>query len=540
MARQVTHEDGLLRVSFNYEPRLVEMVRGVPGRKWHPRDKTWTIPSTQVVQVVDLLLPAGFEFDRDTLELYERHKDLHEDHYTVSRLNAEARAALARAFPAPVWLVGEISGFSKSAHKNIVDFQLVDRDEEGRTLAQVNAVLFHSQRQAIQDKLAREGQPFLLEDEITVRVQVQVELHPEWGAFRVVVQDIDVAYTLGEAARRREEILRTLSAEGLLERNSSLPFPVIPLRVGLITSPGSDAERDALNTLQESGYAFHVTVHGARVQGRETEPTMLRALAWFASRASDFDVVLICRGGGSRTDLAWLDSLALGREVAAFPLPVVVGIGHENDRSVLDEVGRRAKTPTAAAQILVGQVAETMDHAARTCARAIEIVGTRLVAETDRTNGRAQRLAQTVKQALTHAQRDLHHGRHRLLQGARALLNRTRQAQAARVGGLPRAAGYMLGREHTHLDAACRRLLHASRGHIAREQERTSVRTRRLELVHPRRVLERGYALLRSRQGRVVTAPEHAPAGETLVAELRTGRLHLLSEGPDKEQEGEQ
>jgi len=537
--RRVAHKDGVLQVSFEYDPRLVEMVKGVPGRKWHPEEKIWTVPSTQVVQLVDLLYPAGFSFDASTLELYEQNKGAASDHYTVSRLNAEARAALNRTFPAPVWLVGEITGFSKSSHKRTIDFQLVDRDDEGNTLAEVNAVLFQRQRQAIEDKLARQGSPFRMEDEIAVRVQVQVDLHPEWGAYRVVIQDLDVEYTLGEAARRREEILRTLSAEGLLEKNRRLPFPILPLHVGLITSPGSDAERDVLNTLQESGYAFQVTVYPARVQGRETEPTVLRALSWFSARKELFDAVLICRGGGSRTDLGWFDSLALGREVASFPLPVVVGIGHENDRSVLDEVGWRAKTPTAAAQVLVDQVAHTLERAEAACRRALESARHRASAERERLASDARRLLQSTRQTLSHAHTELRHSRHRLLRGTTTTIRTGRHALWARAGSLPRAAHYRLQTGRSSLVELNRRLPLASANLIVREQERAHARARRLELIHPRRVLDRGYALLRLDDGRVITEPKHAPPGRHVHAELRKGILKLRSEGAGEHREGD-
>src|SRR5262249_3678400 len=149
---------------------------------------------------------------------------------------------------------------------------------------------------------------------------------------------------------------RRLTERGLVGRNTSLPFPDLPLRVGLVTSLGSDAFNDVLRTLQESGFAFDVTAHGARVQGRLTEPSVLNALDWVRKRAESFDVVLICRGGGSRTDLSWFDSEQLGAAVATFPVPVVVGIGHEQDLSVLDFVGFRRKTPTAAAAYLVERV----------------------------------------------------------------------------------------------------------------------------------------------------------------------------------------
>jgi len=176
-----------------------------------------------------------------------------------------------------------------------------------------------------------------------------------------VVEELDVHYTLGEAARRREEIVRRLTEQGLLGLNTSLPLAALPLRVGLVTSLGSDAYNDVLRTLEESGFAFRVLAHGARVQGHATEPSVLNALDTLRRHADALDVVLICRGGGSRTDLAWFDSETLGRAVAEFPLPVIVGIGHEQDRSVLDEVGRRCKTPTAAAALLVETVRAGLD-----------------------------------------------------------------------------------------------------------------------------------------------------------------------------------
>src|SRR5690606_32177216 len=141
----------------------------------------------------------------------------------------------------------------------------------------------------------------------------RVELYVPWGSYRFLIEELDVGYTLGEAARRREEIRRRLAEEGLLDRNRALPFPALPLRVGLVTSRGSDAYNDVLSTFKESGFAFRVVADGVRVQGRQTEPSVLNALDWFRAHAAELDVLLICRGGGSRTDLAWFDSEPIAR-----------------------------------------------------------------------------------------------------------------------------------------------------------------------------------------------------------------------------------
>ncbi|MBZ5638085.1 MAG: exodeoxyribonuclease VII large subunit [Acidobacteriia bacterium] len=598
MSRQVFHDgQGALRIRFSFDRRLVDLVKTLPNRRWNAVEKYWWVPEGDVVPLVDLLGPEGFDLDEATRSLYlgqggtraiesparsaagpappglfEAAADGGDplpaagpsrgaaDDYTVSRLNLEAKRALAAVFPAPVWLVGEISGFNKSAHRRIVGFHLVERDPAGRSVAEVNSVLFDEARQEIEARLAAAGGPFRLEDEVTVRVRGSVELYEPWGQFRFRVVEIDIGYTLGEAARRREEIVRRLTALGVLGLNTSLPFPVLPLRVGLVTSLGSDAFNDVVRTLQESGFAFRVTVHGARVQGRSTEPSVLNALDWFRRRLAEFDVVMICRGGGSRTDLAWFDSEPLGRAVAAFPLPVLIGIGHEQDQSVLDFVGWRSKTPTAAAARLVDRVRETEERI-EAAARAIlggaaDVTREEAQALADRT----RRLAHAARGLLEREATELAHVRMRAVRATRSLLAAALGDVARRAAALPRAALLLLERRRMMLAQSGRQVVQGARRDLAAaartvtelaaalgprglrrlglEAERTDGRARRLHLVDPRRVVERGYAILRVAAGGVLTEAAAAPAGTSVLAELKRGRLTLRSLGSEAEEGG--
>ena len=532
--REVARDGDRLYIRFDYDRRLVDLVKGLPDRKFHPGERYWTVPAQHVVAVVELLKSEGFQFDEGTLKLYEEQLDRAGDHLTVSQLNVQVRSALQTAFPNPLWLVGEISGFGKSAHRDVVSFQLVERGEGGKIVAEVNAVLFPDVRQAIEYKLHRAGDPFRLEDEVTVRVLVQVDLYVPWGAYRVVIKDLDVAYTLGEVARRREEIVRKLTKEGLIDRNKSLPFPLVPLRVGLITSLGSDAEKDVLKTLRESGYAFQVVVHGARVQGPYTEASVLNALDWFRARAGEFDVVLICRGGGSRTDLAWFDSEALGRAVATFPLPVVVGIGHEEDFSVLDHVGWRAKTPTAAAQLLVHRVRETMEHLEETLRGVLSRAESRLVEARRGEGERARRLARAAETLLAGAKTDLTRLSQALPRAVGTALGGQRQYLLQAQGRLRRSARRELDEAWERVTKAAQLARPRALALLLREKERLEARENRLHALDPRRVVERGFAILRLREGKVVTDPAQAPPGTRLRAEIKRGVLKLLSEGGEE------
>ncbi len=598
MSRQVIHDgQGAFQVRFAFDRRLVDLVKTLANRRWNAEGKYWRVPDDDVVPLVDLLREEGFSFDEETKRLYAsrggvaelaggRSRDtgpilpgLFDDFgadaprragatatsragtdYTVTRLNSEVKAALAAAFPVPVWVVGEISGFNKSAHRRIVGFHLVERDPSGRSLAEVNAVLFEETRREIERRLAAAGDPFRLEDEITVRARAAVELYEPWGQYRLRIEEVDLTYTLGEAARRREEIVRRLTEEGLATLNTSLPFPELPLRLGLVTSLGSDAYNDVLRTLQESGFAFVVTAHGARVQGRSTEPSVLNALDWFREHAEELDAILICRGGGSRIDLAWFDSEPIGRTVATFPLPVVIGIGHEQDLSVLDFVGWRCKTPTAAAAFVVQKVQEALDRVEEAGRQALSTAAQRIEDEKRSQEERALRLARAAAGMLDRARSDLAQRRLRTARGARSLLASASRELARRGFAVPRAASLLLERMRVLVQQSVRQLVQGTRRDLAAasrhlvemvaslgprglrrlgiEKERSEARARRLHLVDPRRVVERGYAILREGGGGVVTDAAAAPAGTVLRAELRRGALRLRSEGAAIEEGG--
>jgi exodeoxyribonuclease VII large subunit len=597
MSREVRHDGaGALQVRFPFDRELVERIKQLPHRRWIAAERYWSVPEHDVVPLVELLRPLEFRFDATTIAIYRQlggRLDLEEPSapppprtgrlfdeppadaaeeeregrpadadgdrsagngaWSVSALNREVQAALAAAFPRSIWLVGEISSFDRNAHKRVVTFQFDERDAAGRVVSSVAASLFPDERAAIDLALERAGDPFRLGDEVTVRVRARVELYVPWGSYRVVVEELDVSFTLGEAARRREEIVRRLTAAGLLGRNVALALPPLPLAVGLVTSIGSDAYNDVLRTLQESGWAFRVTVHGARVQGQATEASVLNALDWFRARAACFDLVLICRGGGSRTDLAWFDSEPLGRAVALFPLPVVVGIGHEQDHSVLDAVGRRAKTPTAAAALVVDAVRAGLEAVLRSGAGILDRAARQIAAEGRHGTERARRLAAAARGLVERERIRLDHRTARTGRAARASCNAARERARRVARDLPRAAAVELARQRALVEgvrravvqgtrrdvvAAERRLADAVRAlgtraarAIAGEAERHEQRARRLHLVDPRRVLERGYAILRGGAGRVVTDSDAAPAGTMVDAELRRGTLRLRSEG---------
>ncbi|MBN1205658.1 MAG: exodeoxyribonuclease VII large subunit [Myxococcaceae bacterium] len=227
MSRRVTNDGlGALQIRFPFDLRLKEIVKALPSRLWNPDESYWSVPEKNVVAVVNQLHAEGFDFCENTQRLYrERGGQLVLDtnehvpgapqkqvgaatDLTVSQLNEKVQGALQRAFPNSLWLVGEISGFNKARHRSVVGFELVERDEWGKESSKLRAVLFGRTLRELDDRLAKADEPFQLEDEIQIRVRGRVDLFVPWGSYQFVIEDLDLDYTLGEAARRQEELRR--------------------------------------------------------------------------------------------------------------------------------------------------------------------------------------------------------------------------------------------------------------------------------------------------------------------------------------------
>ena len=199
---------------------------------------------------------------------------------------------------------------------------------------------------------------------IKVQVKVTVQFHELYG-YSLTVLDIDPAYTLGDMALRRREILAQLQEEGVLTLNKELEMPVLPQRVAVVSSATAAGYGDFCHQLHHNarGFFFYIELFPALMQGNQVEQSVLSALDEVYSRLREFDVVVIIRGGGATSDLSGFDTYLLAAACAQFPLPVITGIGHERDDTVLDSVAHtRVKTPTAAAELLISRMAEAADR----------------------------------------------------------------------------------------------------------------------------------------------------------------------------------
>jgi exodeoxyribonuclease VII large subunit len=323
----------------------------------------------------------------------------------------------------------------------------------------------------------------------------------------VVLDDIDPSFTLGKMALSREAILAELRERGLDRRNLALPLPVPPLRVAVLTSLDSDGWNDFDQQLRGSGFGFAITCHAVRVQGPELRPTVLAGLRWFAERSADHDVLCILRGGGSRSDLAWFDDREVALAVARHPLPVLCGIGHQRDQSVLDVIARSQKTPTAVGAWLVDQVraaAAALDEQRR---RAAALTVELMAAQRARITRAATTLGRALRARVGAERQSLADGARRLRHSTGAALTQQRLRRGRDAADLRRAAVVTVEREGARI-------------------ERFAARQR---LLDPVRVLERGYALVRDAAGAVVAQSAKLRPGMALDIAFADGHAHATT-----------
>lgn len=409
----------------------------------------------------------------ETLSLYE--------------LNALVRQTLEREMSATYWVQAELSDVRVNASGHCY-VEFVQKSPQGNALlakarGTIWANVFRMLRPYFEEST---GQAFV--PGIKVLVCVSVSFHELYG-YSLVVHDIDPAYTLGDLARRRREILKQLEEEGVLTLNKELPMPLLPRRVAVISSPTAAGYGDFRHQLAHNprGYYFHVELFPAVMQGDAVEETLLDALDRINVRLEEFDVVVIIRGGGATSDLSGFDTYLLAAACAQFPLPVITGIGHERDDTVLDSVAHtRVKTPTAAAEYLIAR----MDEAA---GRLYDL---------------AIRMKQAVHNHLSQEHRHIDQLRRRIPASAYRSLSQSRLALVALRKDFRQAVSRLLERRRHHLALLAQRVADAS----------------------PEKQLARGYSLT-LKDGRVVRDASILCEGDVLETRLHRGRVQSVVSG---------
>ena len=409
--------------------------------------------------------------------------------YSLSELGKCIKMTLKTAFAEPVWVRAEIS----EMHENVSGHCYLDLIEK----ADDTDVWVAKQKATIWAFTYRMLKPYFesetgatLRAGMKVLLLCEVEFHEVYGV-SLNVRDIDPAFTVGEMAVRRAEIIRRLTDDGIVDMNKQQPLALVPQRVAVISSATAAGYGDFCDQLRNNvfGYTFYTKLFPATMQGAQTEQSVVAALDKICDFIDNFDVVVIIRGGGATSDLVAFDNYNLALHCAQFPLPIISGIGHQRDESVVDLVAHtRVKTPTAAAEFLVARINDfekNIDEMAQNVAfSAREVVHDELL-----------RLQQRI----------------------------------ARLGVVQRVCV----RHDAALQHLTMRLRNAAKMAISSEEKRMALVEKSIEYADPATLLQRGFTLT-TKHGKIVKSVCDVAPGDIVTTHLADGAFTAMVQQCEK------
>ncbi len=427
---------------------------------------------------------------------------------SISSLYAELGAVVAKAFPRSreLWVKGEIQKVSDYFHKSghcYID--LIDPDYPDPAKAPILRVKCWKQTWSVlRSQLSQEG--IELASGMNVVINGYIDFYQVRGEVSFILEGIDLESLLGRLALERKRLIESLSKEGLLELNKSITIPPVPLRIGLVASPGTEGYSDFIGQLMDSGYGFHVVIVPTQVQGSSAAESIVTALDLLASY--DLDVAVIVRGGGSKADLLTFDDASVARRVATMPVPVLTGIGHTGDQSVVDLVANSSFiTPTSCGRWLV-EVVDSYMETIQSSASQISSLAVESITY-------AENYFATLSGKIATA-------------GNRALDNQVKVITSL-AGKLTSQALVHLVREREVLKHLSRRLSDSAMRTISYNSAAVE-NARRLALAYdPIRQIERGYSITWVSDGedkRIMRSIRDADIGDTLITRLSNGSIH--------------
>ena len=404
-----------------------------------------------------------------------------EKFHTLFELNRLVRETIECEMPNEYWVEAELSECREL--RGHCYMELIEKDEQTATpIAKASAKCWASKWILVRPYFERTtGQRLVAGMKVLLKVYPQ--FHEAFG-FSWIVTDIDPTYTLGDMARKRQEIIRQLKEEGVFDLQKELTLPLFCQRIAVISSETAAGYGDFCNQLADNpyGFQFQTQLFPAIMQGESIEQSIINALERIYDQP--FDCVVIIRGGGATSDMSGFDTLALAEHVANFPLPIITGIGHDRDESILDMVSHtRVKTPTAAAALLIDHLKEVLDTV----------------------NNAQNSITRLVQQKLS-----------------------TLSTQLSSVSeAIPRLFSIVKTRQEAKIDALQQRLPMLIERRFLAENHRLQLMEEKLKALDPQLLLKRGYSIT-LHKGRAVKDATTLKAGDEIETRLAQGLIHSI------------
>jgi exodeoxyribonuclease VII large subunit len=440
-------------------------------------------------------------------------------------LNQQIKNILSETFTSGIWIVAEISElrYNQNGHCYL---ELIEKEENSdRIIAKAKATIWSYTFRMLKPYFeTTTGQAFT--SGMKILVQVRVEFQEIYG-FSLNIKDIDPSYTLGDIARRRKEIIARLEEEGVLEMNKELDFPDIPKCIAIISSPTAAGYEDFINQLENNplGYKFHYKLFPAIMQGNNAEESIIAALDKINEYENVFDVAVLIRGGGSQSDLNCFDNYLLAFNIAQFPLPVISGIGHERDESIVDMVAHtKVKTPTAAAEFLINCFDKCREYQNSLREQFLEEVNEILLSSSERLVYFTNKFSPMVNQILEKKSSHLNLAKQQLISSSKRLLAKQKHNQENLNSRFNYASESRIRSEKNILNQLQNSFKNTILQQFENQKHSLSLFEQSVKYLNPENILKKGYSLS-LKEGKIIKDIRELSPKDIIETRLANGSL---------------
>ena len=447
---------------------------------------------------------------------------------SLYELNNLIKGVLNDTLPEMVWIRAEMSDVRVNQNGHCY-LEFIEKDRIGKTLVakargMIWANTFHLLRAYFENSTKQ-----TFSSGLKVLVQVSIEFHELYG-FSLTVHDIDPSYTLGDQALNRAAILKQLEEDGVLYLNKELELPLPMNRIAIISSPTAAGYEDFLDQLHKNafGFVFYTKLFPAIMQGDRSEDSIISALERIYEYQDCFDAVVIIRGGGATSDLSSFDSYLLAASCAQFPLPVITGIGHERDETVLDVVAHtRAKTPTAVAEFLIGNLTETAMELTEISQGIVSLVSQRLQDETVRLSVFETKNSFILKGWYREQETVLSSARNVLAKGMVRIQRENQNKFAFLEDNLKRKSLQLLKDNQSKFSLLEDSLKRSIQQQYKEELNKLETLDKQLHLSSPENILKKGYTLT-MKDGKIVKQSGILRKGDEITTFFPDGKIESI------------
>ncbi len=448
-----------------------------------------------------------------------------ETNITLSALNNLIREKISSGFPMPIWITAEILEMqvNRTGHCYM---ELIEKSGDDDAIIAKSRATIWAYKFNMLKPFFETTTGTTLRSGIKVLVKAEVSFHEVYG-LSLNISDIDPSFTLGDMALKRKEVIRKLTEAGVMDMNRELPFPSVPQAIAVISSDTAAGYGDFMDTLTNNSYnfSFQTMLFSARMQGEQADRSIIKALESIYNHETDFDIVVIIRGGGSQADLDCFNSYDLCLNIAQFPLPILTGIGHDRDESIADLVAHRSlKTPTAVAEFLVDLLLEFNAYLDDLHNRFLARTANILQEEKTRIELHAKTLHHSIQQYLTEEEFVIKDFRNRLSTSSKQCISDGKDLVIRSTGQLQFQWRSLIGRIRRDLDVYDGKHRSAVRNILSLESDNLRNWEKHLDLVRPERVLARGYSITYA-NGKPVKSIKELEPGDQISTHLNDGTI---------------